>query len=255
MLEAKFHHGKLEIEYANHYWTYVHCPVARPFDIAHLDSIVIAVKCICRGNGQYHARGAIALYYGDGHPANEGTENDDAYTCQRADLHAALAALQDALDARRRNKQSPVAARGPWRKLRRLVIKSHSMYLVEAMIEHIDRWNANGLVNAKGQDVVNEDLFRQVDDLIDELNDESDGPVVACAEERGSRRHGAGEYGFGPLTFSLSSDFHGSSPGASSRAPTRRISVIQRRIGSSTGRAMVRLAMFTFRDRAHHGHC
>lgn len=72
---------------------------------------------------------------------------------------------------RKRNKVRRYAPAGPYRKLRRVIFKTNSMYLVDAMTEHIDRWNANGYINAKDQNVVNEDLFRKLDNLAEELWD------------------------------------------------------------------------------------
>lgn len=170
LLKEARYQGNIETTFGIDYWTYLRCPASRRFDIAHLDSIVVAVKGICRGNGKHDARGAIGVFYHDDHRWNEGTEDADAFTSQRADLHAALAALNDVRRIRERNKRWPCPAPGPWRRLRRVVVKTNSMYLVEAMTEHIERWNANGFVDAKGGWVVNRDLFRKMDGLIDDLN-------------------------------------------------------------------------------------
>lgn len=112
-----------------------------------------------------------AVFFHDENDLNEGLALADAYTSQRADLHAALHALKLAKRIRQRNKRGPCPPRGPYRKLRRVVLKTNSMYLVEAMTEHIHRWNANGYINAKGQNVVNEDLFRKLDDAVEDLED------------------------------------------------------------------------------------
>ena len=91
-----------------------------------------------------------------------------AFTSQRADLCAALRALKLAKRIRKKNGKCRNPA-GLYRKLRREVVKTNSMYLVDAVVEHIDRWKDNGYVNAKGEEVVNEDLFRQLDDAIEDL--------------------------------------------------------------------------------------
>lgn len=142
-------------------------------DVAHTDSIVIAVKGICRGNGTADSRGAAAVFFHENSNNNRTLTPIDVNTSQRADLRAALKVLRMALRIRARNKQRPCPPPGPYRRLRRVMIKTNSKYLVDAMVSHIDRWNGNGYINAKGENVVNEDLFRKLDDAREDLEDQN----------------------------------------------------------------------------------
>ena len=60
---------------------------------------------------------------------------------------------------------------GPYRRLRRVVVKSDSSYLVSAMTDWIYKWRNNGYINSRGLSVCNEDLFKQLDEAVDSLND------------------------------------------------------------------------------------
>lgn len=161
----------LEITYKKHYWTYLCCQYD-PVEVAHHDSIIVAVKGACRGNGKDDARGAIGVFFHEGNLLNRAPALPDAYTSQRADLLAALRALEIALKIRKRNKAPVLFPPGPYRRLRRVVVKTNSGYLLDAVDEHIDRWKENGYRNAKGQPVVNEDLFRQLDAVMQRLEEE-----------------------------------------------------------------------------------
>jgi ribonuclease HI len=53
--------------------------------------------------------------------------------------------------------------------IRQVVIKSDSEYLVKGMTSWIHKWKQNGFINAKGNPVVNTDLFHAIDNAIEEL--------------------------------------------------------------------------------------
>ena len=57
------------------------------------------------------------------------------------------------------------------RKLRRVVIKADSKYLVDGMSDWIFKWQENGFRNAKGQPVANQDLWYELDEIVDELQE------------------------------------------------------------------------------------
>lgn len=96
------------------------------------------------------------------------------HTNQRAELHAAGQALIVVRSIREQNPMGPARlniAPGPARSLRRVVIKSDSDYLVKGMTDWIYRWKRNSFVNQKGAAVVNADLFQDLDQSVEELND------------------------------------------------------------------------------------
>lgn len=76
LLGYKHRKGKVETEHLDHYWTYVSCPTRR--HTAHLDRIVIAVKGICRGNGQHNPRGAIGVFFHEDNHQNISQELKNA---------------------------------------------------------------------------------------------------------------------------------------------------------------------------------
>jgi len=95
------------------------------------------------------------------------------HTNQRAELYAGLAALRV---ARRIRIHNPVGRARLnivaclFEDLRRVVIKADSEYLVRAMTEWTYKWNDNGFTSQRGVPVVNADLFRQLDDVVEDLN-------------------------------------------------------------------------------------
>jgi ribonuclease HI len=54
-------------------------------------------------------------------------------------------------------------------RLRYLVVKSDSAYLVNLMISHIHKWRLNGWLTAKKTLVINRDLFELLIDDVEEL--------------------------------------------------------------------------------------
>ncbi|KAK5114036.1 hypothetical protein LTR85_010342 [Meristemomyces frigidus] len=142
---------------------------------AHIDAIVIAVDGACRNNGRYGAESGYGVFVHRDSNLNESEMLGSAiHTSQRAELWAGLAALGFAKSIRVGNpigrKRTSVAP-GPERRLRRVVIKADSEYLVKGMTAWVYKWNENGFVNVRGTEVVNADLFRTLDRVVDVLND------------------------------------------------------------------------------------
>ncbi|KAF2095441.1 ribonuclease H-like protein, partial [Rhizodiscina lignyota] len=83
-------------------------------------------------------------------------------TSQRAELHAALAALRLSKTYARDGGQWNCHHKRPHApscRVQHLVIKSDSAYLVNSMTKHIHKWRANGWMTAKKTPVSNHDLF------------------------------------------------------------------------------------------------
>lgn len=55
-------------------------------------------------------------------------------------------------------------------RLRKVIIKADSEYLVKGMTEWVFKWEANGYWTSKGTPVTNSALFRQLHGLIRNLN-------------------------------------------------------------------------------------
>ncbi|KAI1113892.1 ribonuclease H-like domain-containing protein [Nemania sp. NC0429] len=140
----------------------------------HLDSLVVAVDGACPGNGTDNAtKSAYGVFFGPGSPDNLALRvpNTPGYshTSQRAELSAAIAAIQAS--------QRYIYNGGQWIcddcptpcTVRHLVIKSDSAYLVNGMTAHVQKWRNNGWRTAKNTEVKNQDLWIRLDNLVQQL--------------------------------------------------------------------------------------
>jgi ribonuclease HI len=172
--------GAVETDWAKRYWTFLCCPTEtctthRHERDAHNDAIIIAVDGACRGNGRPWARsGAGVFFHRDNWRWNKAVVLEDEYnTSQRAELFACSLALRLAATLRRGNPVGRHKLRvcaGPSRRLRRVVIKADSEYLVKSMTDWVEKWRDNGYENCRGLPVTNADMFRHIDAAIFELN-------------------------------------------------------------------------------------
>ncbi|KAH6718147.1 ribonuclease H-like domain-containing protein [Leptodontidium sp. MPI-SDFR-AT-0119] len=138
-----------------------HCGRLQP----HVNSLVIAVGGTCRGNGQENARSAIGVYFSMNSRHNRGRVLPaNVKTNQAAELYAGLEALRMADSVRMMMDEQMEG-------LEQVVIKSDSVYLVKGMTEWALKWERDGWKTAKGQPVVNEELFKQLLDQYKALAD------------------------------------------------------------------------------------
>lgn len=130
--------------------------------------IAIFIDGACMGNGTYHARAGMGVYFGPGSKYNISQQlYDNPQTNQRAELNAAILALQKVLDL----------VEYGWLETGNVVLISDSNYVVQAMTEWVYKWRNNGWTNHRGLEVTNRDDFERLDDLIDILDDEHDVSV------------------------------------------------------------------------------
>ncbi|KAF2234789.1 hypothetical protein EV356DRAFT_566945 [Viridothelium virens] len=87
-------------------------------------------------------------------------------TRETAELEGTIAALRSV--QRMRDSDSAFD-------IERVVIKSDFEYVVKGMTTRIQQWKASGYLNSDGKPLVNSTLFRMLDDLVLELNDEGVG--------------------------------------------------------------------------------
>lgn len=173
--------NEVETTFGEEWWNLVTCPSEEgdthydEYD-AHIDTVVIAVDGACRGNGRPDAECGIGIFF---HHNNwdwnrAETLSKDFRTNQQAELAAGLEALRSAMRIRRHNKDivgyHEYRRRGPTWRLRRVVIKADSAYLVNAMTDWIFKWKDNGYINSRGLPVTNAGLFRQLEDEVQALN-------------------------------------------------------------------------------------
>lgn len=129
----------------------------------HCDAIIVAVDGACRDNGKSTARAAIGACFGVdnvAHNISEVLRSTSPHTNQKAELSAGIRALKEIADIKK--KIIPDS--------REVVMKADSEYLVKGMTEWILKWRQNGYMNSKGLPVTNGEMFKELDNLVDELN-------------------------------------------------------------------------------------
>lgn len=123
--------------------------------------IAIFVDGACVGNGTFHARAGMGVYFGPDSRYNVSQRLwDGAQTNQRAELRAAILALEKVtqlVDDKRLQT-------------RNVVLISDSSYTVQAMTDWVYRWRNNGWKNCRGMEVTNRDDFERLDELIEDLD-------------------------------------------------------------------------------------
>ena len=178
--------SQCEVHCCSDPWTYVTCPAATEWCVdhddydwvAHNDAIVIATDGACRDNGRPYARSGIGVFFHEYSDLNYAgmvdLETPYGHTSQRAELLAAIKALEIAAWIRRENPAGGAfrlgKPPGPLRRLRRVVLKADSRYLVDAMTDWIFKWRDNDYTNSRGEPVVNEDLFERLEEAVVTLN-------------------------------------------------------------------------------------
>jgi ribonuclease HI len=131
---------------------------------AHGQSWIIAVDGACRGNGLTNAEATYGIFCNVGSPYNRAIKLQDARpTSQRAELHAAIMALKLVID---HLAVSPMSSRSA---VENVVIKTDSAYLANSMVTYVAKWRVNDYTNHRGSPVHNQDLFRELDNICNDL--------------------------------------------------------------------------------------
>lgn len=107
----------------------------------------------CLKNGSSDATSAYGIWWCDGNSLNESKTIDGHSTNQRAELIAAIRAIEQGI------KQG----------YSHLRIVTDSQYVIKSQTEWITLWSSNGFVNSKGKPVVNSDLHQQLFELSSKL--------------------------------------------------------------------------------------
>ncbi|KAM0721651.1 hypothetical protein Q7P37_002576 [Cladosporium fusiforme] len=134
------------------------------------NAVYVATDGACRDNGHSKAKSAYGVFFGPGHHLNKSAIISEPWpTNQRAELHAAISALEMF------NKRRPRFLSSHY--FTELIIRTDSAYLVNSMTKHINKWRWNGFKSARNLPVVNQDLFQKLDDLIFEVSEQIRGQV------------------------------------------------------------------------------
>lgn len=133
-------------------WTFVRNSV-NPDD-SEGDFVVVYTDGCCCSNGRRKARAGIGVYWGPGHPLNLSTRLPGRQTNQRAEIHAACKAIEQA-KAQNINK---------------LVLYTDSMFTINGITSWVQNWKKNGWRTSTGKDVINKDDFVQLEKLTQDMD-------------------------------------------------------------------------------------
>uniref|UniRef100_A0A8C0DDA6 Ribonuclease H1 n=1 Tax=Balaenoptera musculus TaxID=9771 RepID=A0A8C0DDA6_BALMU len=96
------------------------------------------------------ARAGIGVYWGPGHPLNVGIRLPGRQTNQRAEIHAACKAIEQA-KAQNINK---------------LVLYTDSMFTINGITNWVQGWKKSGWRTSTGKEVINKEDFMELDRLV-----------------------------------------------------------------------------------------
>ncbi|XP_017397469.1 ribonuclease H1 isoform X1 [Cebus imitator] len=122
-------------------------PVSRDMFSYMGDSVVVYTDGCCSSNGRRRPRAGIGVYWGPGHPLNIGIRLPGRQTNQRAEIHAACKAIEQA-------KAQNIS---------KLVLYTDSMFTINGVLVGITNWvqgwKKNGWKTSTGKEVINKEDF------------------------------------------------------------------------------------------------
>ncbi|XP_061282699.1 ribonuclease H1 isoform X1 [Bos javanicus] len=113
------------------------------------DSVVVYTDGCCSSNGRKRARAGIGVYWGPGHPLNVGIRLPGRQTNQRAEIHAACKAIEQA-------KAQDIT---------KLVLYTDSMFTINGITTWVKGWKQNGWRTSTGKEVTNKEDFAELERL------------------------------------------------------------------------------------------
>ncbi|XP_047701086.1 ribonuclease H1 isoform X1 [Prionailurus viverrinus] len=113
------------------------------------DFVVVYTDGCCSSNGRRRARAGIGVYWGPGHPLNLGIRLPGRQTNQRAEIHAACKAIEQ---AKAQN-------------IKKLVLYTDSMFTINGITNWVQGWKKNGWKTSTGKDVINKEDFVALEQL------------------------------------------------------------------------------------------
>ncbi|KAG5989318.1 hypothetical protein E4U52_005666 [Claviceps spartinae] len=165
-------------------WTYYVACIGEPCKSCgtrdpHISSIVISVVAgyigvftahpngACSGNGTADAFMAAGVFFNTNSRYNQSLPLDGpTVTNQVAELRAGILALELAMDIWWDERFGEDGDQ----RLREVVIKADSDYLVKGMTDYIFKWKQNGFLTTRRTPVTNRALFEELEALVNELN-------------------------------------------------------------------------------------
>ncbi|NXM61984.1 RNH1 Ribonuclease, partial [Illadopsis cleaveri] len=113
------------------------------------DFAVVYTDGCCTGNGRNRARAGIGVYWGPGHPLNTSERLPGRQTNQRAEIHAACKAIEQAKS----------------QNIKKLIIYTDSKFTINGITSWVDNWKTNGWRTSSGASVINKEDFERLDNL------------------------------------------------------------------------------------------
>uniref|UniRef100_A0A8C8VMF3 Ribonuclease H1 n=1 Tax=Pelusios castaneus TaxID=367368 RepID=A0A8C8VMF3_9SAUR len=113
------------------------------------DSVVVYTDGCCSSNGRHNPRAGVGVYWGPGHPLNTSDRLSGRQTNQRAEIHAACKAIEQAKS----------------QNIKKLVIYTDSKFTINGITSWVDNWKSNGWRTSSGKDVINKEDFERLDKL------------------------------------------------------------------------------------------
>ncbi|NWW54952.1 RNH1 Ribonuclease, partial [Pedionomus torquatus] len=113
------------------------------------DFTVVYTDGCCSGNGRNRARAGIGVYWGPGHPLNTSERLPGRQTNQRAEIHAACKAIEQAKS----------------QNIKKLIIYTDSKFTINGITSWVDNWKTNGWRTSSGGSVINKEDFERLDNL------------------------------------------------------------------------------------------
>ena len=130
----------------------------------------------CSSNGTTAGRAGIGIFHATNDSRNVSARLPGMHqTNQRAELFAVLKALEQLYHQILDRTQSPTS--------RRVVIRTDSNYVIQAITDWSQRWERNGWRSKSGKPVVSKDLFQRARGMLSTL--EEKGVVVGFEHVRG----------------------------------------------------------------------
>uniref|UniRef100_A0A8C9GIW5 Ribonuclease H1 n=1 Tax=Piliocolobus tephrosceles TaxID=591936 RepID=A0A8C9GIW5_9PRIM len=107
------------------------------------DFVVVYTDGCCSSNARRRPRAGICVYWGPGHPLNVGIRLPGRQTNQRAEIHAACKAIEQA-------KAQNIS---------KLVLYTDSMFTINGITNCVQSWKENGWKTSAGKEVINKEDF------------------------------------------------------------------------------------------------
>nr|XP_056712528.1 ribonuclease H1 isoform X2 [Euleptes europaea] len=110
------------------------------------DYTVVYTDGCCSSNGRHKARAGTGVYWGPSHPLNSSERLPGRQTNQRAEIHAACKAIEQAKS----------------QNIKKLVIYTDSKFTINGITNWVPNWQNNGWKTSTGKDVINKEDFERL---------------------------------------------------------------------------------------------